>query len=92
VSGFAAFRLIVLRNALRSGGRTLATDGWAASAELVGRAARHARRIESVPVVERHDLRTRGSRVQPWQTLRQLWDAAGRIRIPDARAAEAAGP
>jgi dolichol-phosphate mannosyltransferase len=92
VSGFAAFRLIVLRNALRSGGRTLSTEGWAASAELVGRAARHARRIESVPVVERHDLRARESRVRPWQALRQLWDAAGRIRIPEARAAEVAAP
>lgn len=90
VSGFAGFRLIALRNALRSGGRTLTSDGWAASAELIGRTARHARRIESVAIVERHDLRPRASRIRPWETFRQLWGAAGRIRIPEARATEGA--
>jgi dolichol-phosphate mannosyltransferase len=81
VSGFVAFRLVTLRNALRASGRTLIGDGWAANAELIGRAARHARRIETVQVVERHDLRQRESRIHPWETLRQTWRAAGRIRL-----------
>lgn len=89
VSGFVAFRLMTLRNALRGPGSTgLTADGWAANAELIGRAARHARRIETVPVVERHDLRPRESRVDPWQEARQVWRAAGKIRLGPPRAAE----
>jgi glycosyltransferase involved in cell wall biosynthesis len=83
VSGFAAFRLATLRNAFReSGDRLLSTEGWAANAELIGRAARHARRVEAVAAVERHDLRGRASRVHPWQTARDLWREGGRLRLP----------
>ena len=80
VSGFVAFRLMTLRLALQGPGAILGGDGWAANAELIGRAARHARRIETVAVVERHDLRQRESRVEPWARLRETWTAAGRIR------------
>ncbi|PYP42369.1 MAG: hypothetical protein DMD43_03110 [Gemmatimonadetes bacterium] len=90
VSGFVAFRLMTLRNALKAQGRTLAGDGWAANAELIGRAARHARRIETVAVVERHDLRQRESRIEPWRALRQTWSDAGRIRLGAARTEQGA--
>lgn len=83
VSGFAAFRLSTLRSAFRDGTTPiLSTEGWAANAELIGRTAQYARRIETVDVVERHDLRPRASRVQPWDTARQLWQEAGRLRLP----------
>jgi len=83
VSGFAAFRLVTLRNALRSeSGRLLRTDGWAANAELLARTARHARRIESVSVTERHDLRHRHSRVDPWLAARDLWRSRARLDVP----------
>ena len=76
VSGFAGIRLIALRNAIRSQpGRLLVTDGWAANAELYWRAGRYARRVESVAAVERHDLRSRPSRVGPWDTAAGLWAA-----------------
>jgi len=89
VSGFVAFRLMTLRNALRQPeALRLSADGWAANAELIGRAARHARRIETVPVVERHDLRQRGSRVEPWVMARQVWSAGRRIRTGTSRVAE----
>ena len=39
------------------GGPLLHTEGWAANAELFWRAARYARRVETVSSVERHDLR-----------------------------------
>ncbi len=91
VSGFTAFRLMTLRNALRHPTATLLTsEGWAANAELIGRAAQQARRIETVPVVERHDLRRRSSRVEPWATARALWRAAGSLRLPPRSAARAA--
>jgi len=89
VSGFVAFRLQTLKNALRGPGATrLVAEGWATNAELIGRAAQHARRIETVSVVERHDLRQRDSRVDPWQTARRIWRAGGSIRITPGRPAE----
>jgi dolichol-phosphate mannosyltransferase len=90
VSGFVAFRLITLRNALRESPEPmLRTDGWAANAELIGLAARHARRIETVPTVERHDLRHRPSRLKPWDTARALWRSRGSLHFapPVERAA-----
>jgi hypothetical protein len=86
VSGFVAFRLMTLKNAMRHPGPALLTsEGWAANAELIGRAAQHARRIETVPVVERHDLRTRESRVQPWAMARDVWRAGGTIQLAASR-------
>jgi dolichol-phosphate mannosyltransferase len=90
VSGFVAFRLITLRNALRESPEPmLRTDGWAANAELIGLAARHARRVETVPTVERHDLRHRPSRLKPWDTARALWRSRGSLHFapPVERAA-----
>jgi glycosyltransferase involved in cell wall biosynthesis len=81
VSGFAAIRLVALRNAFRSqSDRLLLTEGWAANAELYWRAGRYARRVETVTSVERHDLRSRPSRVHPWRTVSALWDARRILR------------
>jgi glycosyltransferase involved in cell wall biosynthesis len=91
VSGFAAFRLVTLRNALRAeSGRLLRTEGWAANAELLARTARHARRIESVTVTERHDLRHRPSRVDPWLVARDLWRSRAHLDLPPLPPAAAA--
>lgn len=81
VSGFAAIRLVALRNALRSqNDRLLQTDGWAANAELYWRTGRYARRLESVVSLERHDLKTRPSRVRPWECAGALWAARPVLR------------
>lgn len=91
VSGFVAFRLMTLKNAIQKPGTPLLTsEGWAANAELIGRAAQFARRIETVPVVERHDLKQRESRVQPWEMAREVWRAGGSIRLAPIRVAEGA--
>ncbi|MBA3658545.1 MAG: glycosyltransferase family 2 protein [Gemmatimonadales bacterium] len=82
VSGFSAFRLIALRNAFRSHPEPLLTsDGWAVNAELLGYAARHARRIETVDAVERHDLRRRPSRVAPWDMTVSMWRASRALSL-----------
>jgi glycosyltransferase involved in cell wall biosynthesis len=93
VSGFAIVRLVALRNAMRShGGTFLVTDGWAANAELYWRTGRYARRVESVPSVERHDLRQRPSRIRPSEEAMNLWRARSRFRAtPIAPPAEPAG-
>lgn len=81
VSGFAAMRLVALRNAIRSrSDRLLVTDGWAANAELYWRAGRYSRRIEAVTSLERHDLRSRPSRADAWPTLAALWAARRTLR------------
>src|ERR671914_2381989 len=81
VSGFAIFRLVTLRNAFRQGpAPLLATQGWAANAELYDRAARYARRVETINAVERQDLRQRPSRVNSWDAAMTVWRARGRLR------------
>jgi glycosyltransferase involved in cell wall biosynthesis len=81
VSGFAIVRLVALRNAMRSHANGfLLTDGWAANAELYWRTGRYARRVESVPSVERHDLRQRPSRLRPAEEAMNLWRARSTFR------------
>ncbi|MFN8651485.1 MAG: glycosyltransferase family 2 protein [Gemmatimonadales bacterium] len=86
VSGYGAFRLFCLKNALRAKeGPLLTAEGWAANAELIGRVAGHARRIETLDVIERHDLRQRPSRIDPWPLAKQLWRVGGNLKIRGAR-------
>jgi glycosyltransferase involved in cell wall biosynthesis len=81
VSGFAIFRLVTLRNAFRSQPPPLlTTQGWAANAELYDRAARHARRLETIPAVERRDLRQRPSRLNSWDAAMTVWRSRRPLR------------
>lgn len=90
VSGFGAFRLVSLRNALRAQeGPLLTADGWAANAELIARVAREARRIDTVEIVERLDLHQRPSRIDPWPLAKALWREGGRLHIRADRTSEA---
>jgi len=85
LSGFLAVRLSCLRLALKeTDTRFLGTDGWAANAELLARLATQARRVETVPVVERHDLRQRPSRVTPFEECKSLWTARRTLRLAGA--------
>jgi glycosyltransferase involved in cell wall biosynthesis len=82
VSGFSIFRLVTLRNAFRgSPGPLLTTQGWAVNAELYGRTARHARRVETISAVERRDLRQRPSRVNSWEAAMGVWRSRGSLRL-----------
>jgi hypothetical protein len=81
VSGFLAVRLGCLKLALAGEAPLLTTSGWAANAELIARLVPHARRIETVPVVERHDLRHRQTRLDVWEEARGLWASRRRIRL-----------
>lgn len=83
VSGVAAFRLVALRQAFRNRtDRWLATEGWAANAELIAWAAAAARQVEGVPITVRADRRQRPSRVAPWPLARELWQARARLETP----------
>jgi len=89
VSGFLALRLITLRQALRQDAARslLETDGWCANAELLARLVPHARRVDSVPVTGRYDLRQRPTRTRPWQALVSAWRARPVIRAAGMTAA-----
>ncbi|MGH7665171.1 MAG: glycosyltransferase family 2 protein [Gemmatimonadaceae bacterium] len=66
-SSLRLFRIAVVRDMLRESGDAplLSRDGWAANLELLVRASDHARRIETVTLERRYDLRPRASRVRP---------------------------
>jgi glycosyltransferase involved in cell wall biosynthesis len=82
VSGYSIFRLVTLRNAFRGNAPPLlTTQGWAANAELYGRTARHARRVETIAAVERRDLRQRPSRINSWDAAVSVWRSRGSIRL-----------
>ena len=81
VSGFSIFRLVTLRNAFRGlDGPLLTTQGWAANAELYARTTPHARRVETIPAVERSDLRQRDSRVNSWEAALNVWSSRRALR------------
>ena len=75
LNGLRAYRVIVLKKALRDGpgnGPFLGSEGWAANVELLSRLVPHSRRITEVPSEVRHDLRQRKSRFKPIRTLMAL--------------------
>jgi len=75
LSGLRAYRVIVLKKALRDrpeDNPLIRSDGWAANVELLARLAPHARRIAEAPLRLRYDLQTRPSRFRPLHTVLSL--------------------
>ncbi len=81
LSGLRAYRVVVLKKALRDRPveePLLKSEGWASNVELLGRLAPHARRIAESPLGLRYDLRLRESRFRPWKTFMDLARLRGR--------------
>jgi glycosyltransferase involved in cell wall biosynthesis len=78
--GLRAYRLIVLKKALREDDSPLASapEPWVANLELLRRTLGHARRVESVPLALRYHLLTRESRFRPAHTLKRLFSLRSR--------------
>jgi glycosyltransferase involved in cell wall biosynthesis len=74
---FRLYRVSVIRDLIKERGDAPVVHGtgWGANVDLLIGAAKHARRIETVEVAARYDLRARGSRVRPWA------DAIGLFRL-----------
>jgi glycosyltransferase involved in cell wall biosynthesis len=75
VTGMRAYRIIVLKKALRDIPEdcpVVGSDGWAANLEFLRFLAPHARRISEVPLELRYDLQVRPSRFEAWRTLVSL--------------------
>ncbi len=82
VSGFLAMRLSVAKDALPGTGPVLTSDGWAANAELIARAAAVSRKVDGVATRERYDLLQHPLDDDPWAAAKALWRSAGALRIP----------
>ena len=83
---YRLYRITVVRDLLKEAGEApvVRNDGWAANVELLVKAARVARRVETVAVDPRYDLRARPTRVRPFADLMTLyrfgWSARGSQR------------
>jgi glycosyltransferase involved in cell wall biosynthesis len=62
------YRISLIRDALKASGDAplVRGDGWAANLDLLRRTAPLARRLETVALDPRYDVRARDSRVRPW--------------------------
>lgn len=85
---FRLYRIQLLRDLIREAGDgpLMRADGWAGNVDLLLRAARLARRMETVELSPRYDLRPRDSRVRPWDDAMSLYRfgrAARSRRVPD---------
>jgi len=82
--GLRAYRVVVLRKALRERGeRPLAEgSGWTANLELARELTPYARRISDTPVSLRYDLRRRRSRMRLISTIRGLLRARKLAWLP----------
>jgi hypothetical protein len=99
---FGSYRLLrisVVKDLIRaSGDAPIAEgDGWAANVDLLANAAPFARRVETLPLAPRYDVRERESRVRPMSDAVSLFQfgrrSRGRVRPqPVPAAPRPAGP
>ena len=76
------YRIAVIRDVIAEAGDRpiVQAEGWGANVELLLRAAKYARRIETVSLDARYDLRPRESRVRPWNDALSLYRTARSLR------------
>lgn len=72
---FRALRVSLVKDLVRDAGDAPVVhgDGWAANVDLLLSAARRTKRLETVPLAKRWDLRPRETRVRPWQDALALF-------------------
>jgi glycosyltransferase involved in cell wall biosynthesis len=91
-ASYRLYRISVVRDLLKEVGaaRIVNADGWAANVEMLVRAVPFARRVETVTLDPRYDVRIRPTRVRPMADLMTLyrfaWATRGRPRpTPETR-------
>jgi glycosyltransferase involved in cell wall biosynthesis len=89
---FRLYRISVLRELLKAlgDGPVVTSSGWAANMELLLKASRFARRVETVDLAPRYDVRTRETRVRPVADALNLFRFSRRARVLAAPAGGAA--
>jgi glycosyltransferase involved in cell wall biosynthesis len=85
------FRVSVIRDLLKERGDSplLVGEGWGANVDLLLRAAPHARRVETVELEPRYDIRARATRVRAWSDAMSLLRFAQSARGRSVRVARA---
>ena len=85
------FRVSVVRDLIKERGDQplLIGEGWGANVDLLLRAAPHARRMETVELAPRYDVRARESRVHAWSDAMSLLKFARSARGRSVRASRA---
>lgn len=85
------FRVSVIRDLIKERGELplVEGDGWSANVDLLLRAAPHARRVETIELAPRYDVRERPTRVQPWSDTMALLRFARGARGRSTRAVSA---
>jgi glycosyltransferase involved in cell wall biosynthesis len=82
-SALRLYRISLIRDLLKESGDApiVSGEGWAANLELLRRAAPLARRMETVPLEPRYDVRERESRIRPWSDGLALFRARRAPRV-----------
>ena len=82
-TSYRLYRISVLRDLLKAIGDkpVVTTTGWAASMELLLKARRFARRVETVDLAPRYDVRTRETRVRPVADALNLFRFSRKARV-----------
>jgi glycosyltransferase involved in cell wall biosynthesis len=85
------FRVSVLRDLIKERGDQplLVGDGWSANVDLLLRAAPLARRVETVELTPRYDVRARETRVRAWSDAMSLFRFARSARGRSVRVTRA---
>ncbi len=91
-TSYRLYRISVLRDLLKAIGDkpAVTSNGWAANMELLLKARRFARRVETVDLAPRYDVRTRETRVRPVADALNLFRFTRRARLLAAPAGGAA--
>lgn len=86
------YRIAIIRDLIQAGGNEPIVSGptWAANLSMLRQSAALARRMETVTVDPRYDLRTRETRIRPWTDSLALVRASRADRLPQSRAPRAA--
>lgn len=72
---FRLYRVSTIRDALKAAGESplVSGEGWAANVDLLLKLTPHARRVETLTIAQRYDLRPRESRVKPFADALSLF-------------------
>jgi glycosyltransferase involved in cell wall biosynthesis len=76
------YRISLIRDAIKASGdaRVVRGDGWSANLDLLRRTAPLARRLETVALDPRYDVRARDTRVRPWSDGLALFRSGRSLR------------
>jgi hypothetical protein len=78
------YRITLIRDLIKAAGAgdtpIVTGQGWAANLDLLRRCMPLARRMETVTLEPRYDLRTRETRIRPWSDGLALFRAARAAR------------